>query len=88
MACSAKLYSKSPDSQRKFDGKVSNLKVSTVSSHGISNETYVDAGVTRFGFCKYTGHLVNSSPPGQNGRHFAGDIFRCIFVNETFCILD
>ena len=29
----------------------------------------------------------NSSPPGQNGRHFAGDIFRCIFVNEKFCIL-
>ena len=29
----------------------------------------------------------NSSPPGQNGRHFADDIFRCIFVNENFCIL-
>ena len=25
--------------------------------------------------------------PGQNGRHFADDIFRCIFVNEKFCIL-
>ena len=22
-----------------------------------------------------------------NGRHYAYDIFRCIFVNETFCIL-
>ena len=30
---------------------------------------------------------VNSSPPGQNGRHFAGDIFRRIFMNEKFCIL-
>ena len=30
---------------------------------------------------------VNSSPPGQNGRHLADDIFRCIFVNEKFCIL-
>ena len=29
----------------------------------------------------------NSSPPGQNGRLFADDIFRCIFVNENFCIL-
>ena len=29
----------------------------------------------------------NSSPPGQNGRHFTGDIFRCIFVNEKFRIL-
>ena len=24
--------------------------------------------------------------PGQNGRHFADDIFRCIFVNEKFSI--
>ena len=30
---------------------------------------------------------VNSSPPGQNGHRFTDDIFRCIFVNETFCIL-
>ena len=30
---------------------------------------------------------TNSSPPRQNGRHFADDIFRCIFVNEMFCIL-
>ena len=30
---------------------------------------------------------INSSPPGQDGRHFAGDIFRCNFVNEEFCIL-
>ena len=25
--------------------------------------------------------------PGQNGRHFADDIFLCIFTNEKFCIL-
>ena len=29
---------------------------------------------------------INSSSPGQNGHHFADDIFRCIFVNEKFCI--
>ena len=29
---------------------------------------------------------LNSSPPGQNGRHFADDTYRCIFVNENFCI--
>ena len=29
---------------------------------------------------------INSSPPGQNGRHFADDIFKCIFMNEKFCI--
>ena len=28
-----------------------------------------------------------SSPPGQNGRHFPDDIFRCTFVNEKFYIL-
>ena len=28
----------------------------------------------------------NSSLPGQSGRHFADDIFKCIFVNEKFCI--
>ena len=27
---------------------------------------------------------LNSSPPGQDGRHFADDIFTCIFVNEKF----
>ena len=31
--------------------------------------------------------FINSSPPGQNGRHFADDVFRCIFINEKFCIL-
>ena len=29
----------------------------------------------------------NSSPPQQNGRLLADDIFRCIFMNEKFCIL-
>ena len=26
---------------------------------------------------------VNTSPPRQNGHHFAEDIFRCIFLNEN-----
>ena len=26
-------------------------------------------------------------PTGQDGRYIADDIFRCIFVNEKFCIL-
>ena len=29
----------------------------------------------------------NAPPPDQNGRHFADDIFICIFMNEKFCIL-
>ena len=28
----------------------------------------------------------NSSLARQNGRHFTDDIFKCIFVNEKFCI--
>ena len=31
--------------------------------------------------------LFNSSPSGQNGRHFAEAIFKRIFVNEKFRIL-
>ena len=30
---------------------------------------------------------LNSSPPGQNGHHFADDRFRCISLNEKFCVL-
>ena len=38
--------------------------------------------ITPFGQQKW----FNSSSPRQNGRPFADDIFRCIFVNEKFCI--
>ena len=31
--------------------------------------------------------VFNSSPPGQNGRHFTDDICEYIFMNERFCIL-
>ena len=29
---------------------------------------------------------INSSLPGQNSSRFANDIFKCIFLNEKFCI--
>ena len=32
-------------------------------------------------------YCLDSSSPGQNGRNFPDDIFKCIFVNEEFCIL-
>ena len=36
---------------------------------------------------QYKAGTEYSSPHGQNGRHFADDVFICIFVNEKFCIL-
>ena len=35
----------------------------------------------------YRRDKFNSFPPGQNGRHIADDIFRCVFVDEKFGIL-
>ena len=32
-------------------------------------------------------YLINPSYPGQNGHHFTYDLFKCIFMNENFCIL-
>ena len=32
--------------------------------------------------------LINSSPVGENGRHFADDIFRCIFMDGKFLYFD
>ena len=32
--------------------------------------------------------IINSCPPGKNGRHFADDILRCIFGNEKFFYFD
>ena len=34
--------------------------------------------------CKYWN--INTSRPRQNGRHFADDIFKCIFLNENVSI--
>ena len=31
--------------------------------------------------------MLKSPPPARNGRVLTGDSFRCIFVNEKFCIL-
>ena len=36
---------------------------------------------------EFESYPFNSSPPGQNGRHLADDIFKCTFVNEKFCTL-
>ena len=31
-------------------------------------------------------YFVNTLRPGQNGRHFPDDIFKCIFLNENVSI--
>ena len=38
-------------------------------------------------FLEFISHIFNSSAPGQNGRHFADDIFNLIFMNGKSCIL-
>ena len=35
---------------------------------------------------KQNNHRVNTLRPRQNGRHFADDIFKCIFLNENVSI--
>ena len=45
---------------------------------------------TRMGSRKGPGtsrYRLNSASPGQNGHHFADDIFKCIFMNGKCCIL-
>ena len=32
-------------------------------------------------------YTLNTLRPRQNGRHFADDVFKCIFLNEYVCIL-
>ena len=43
-------------------------------------------------YCKYPGrrpgeYELNTLRPTQNGRRFADDMCKCIFINEKFCIL-
>ena len=43
---------------------------------------------TACGRCRHPAYqILELISPWQNGRHFAGDIFRHIFVNENFCVL-
>ena len=44
-----------------------------------SNSEHIQMGLNPY--------VINPSPPGKNGRFFGDNIFKCIFVNEKFCIL-
>ena len=46
----------------------------------------VDAGVI-YWTNPWVALVLNTSPPGQNGRRFADDMLRRILVNGKFCIL-
>ena len=35
----------------------------------------------------YEASVINSYPAGQHGHHLLENIFKCIFLNEKFCIL-
>ena len=54
-----------------------------ICSHPIGYED----GFVKLCFVDVMVSFLNSSSPGRNGRHFAYDIFICIFVYEKFCIL-
>ena len=41
----------------------------------------------RRSFWRSRNNFINSSAPGPKGCHFADDICKCIFKNETFYIL-
>ena len=42
----------------------------------------VHIGSTHSAGHRHAGHMEE-----QNGRHFADDIFKCIFLNQNLCIL-
>ena len=43
--------------------------------------------ITMLLYCMYISIKINTLRPRQDGRHFADDIFTCIFFNENCCIL-
>ena len=42
-----------------------------------------DQGKSQTNYCF---NYIDSSPPRQNGCHFADDSFQCLFMNEKFFI--
>ena len=54
------------------------LKKMLYQQEQVRDQNYHNSSYWNWGF--------DSSTPGQNGCHFADDIFRCIFVTEKFCI--
>ena len=57
----------------------------------LKRQTSLDIFLLHWNYYGYspltTSICLNSSPLGQNGRHFADESFRWVFMNEKFCIL-
>ena len=77
-----------PISTQVFLIQESDVIVNELPFLAMSQMSFREAGC----LCSETDKIVfvykfNLSSPGQNGRRFADDIFRCIFMNKKFCIL-
>ena len=63
-----------------MNGWVNTREAGDLRRHGAHYDVSVMIMITRL---DWAWNVLNSFPPGQNGRHFADDIFRCIFLNEN-----
>ena len=81
------LFSGCPDpcSLADYERFVSPMSISSDVEHEHLCAVYSHAAL--FQGTIYFQDFINSSPSGQNGRHFADDILKCIFGNENHCIL-
>ena len=68
-ACIAEVWCGFPTQIRQFLSCPTNPNIG-------DNQIYITVARSKF-------TSLNSSPPGQDGHHFADDIFWCIFLNEN-----
>ena len=61
---------------------VPNVRLIIDSGNGVSPIAYEIKSTKCQPFCPGS-NVLYSSPPGQNGRHCADDIFNCILLNEN-----
>ena len=64
--------------------KFLNFHLPSTSRQVLDSQTATFNQVLRKSLTTYNG--INTLRPRQNGRHFADDIFKCIFLNEIVCI--
>ena len=62
-------------------------KPATKLGQGITITPQWNSGISSLTYTHSLQRQLNSLKPRQNGRHFADDIFKCIFLNEDVWIL-